>query len=109
MALIDSHAYFRPNPPCPAFWGVAPPKMKMALIDSHAYFRPNPSGHASGVTPPKMKLALIDSQADCRIKPSCPAFWGVAPRSMEARCPQLFNPLFQTQWDSSIRRFCPPF
>jgi hypothetical protein len=37
----DLGFYFRTNPPCPAFWGVAPPKMKMALIDSKAYFRIN--------------------------------------------------------------------
>jgi hypothetical protein len=43
----------------------------------------NPSCHASGVTPPKMKMALIDSKAYFRIKPPCPAFWGVAPRTMK--------------------------
>jgi hypothetical protein len=29
MALIDFKAYLRINPPCPAFWGVAPRNMKI--------------------------------------------------------------------------------
>jgi hypothetical protein len=51
-----SEAYFRTNPPCPAFWGVAPPKMKIGTEGSEAYFRTN--SHAppfGGVAPRNMK------------------------------------------------------
>jgi hypothetical protein len=53
--------YFRTEPPCPAFWGVAPRTMKIGLgvSDLESYFRTKPSCHAfGGVTPRTMKIRL---------------------------------------------------
>jgi hypothetical protein len=67
MALIDSKAYFRINPPCPAFWGVAPRTMKIGR-SLKLYFLTNYEKANPKRLPPWSRGRLGSVLSDLRIK-----------------------------------------